>query len=65
MKKINFDLLFRPLVLLSIAYFLVLLTIISISASEKSGIGRYQFNSEGTRILDTKTGELKKMSSPK
>ena len=65
MKKINYELLFRPLVLLSIAYFLFLLTIIAKSVSEKSGIGRYQFNTEGTRILDTKTGEFKKMRSPK
>jgi len=63
-SNLSFDTLFKIVLLIFIAYFLVLLTIISNQLRNKSEIGRYQFHIDRPYILDTKTGEVKKYKTP-
>ncbi|MDP1727997.1 MAG: hypothetical protein Q8M15_14525 [Bacteroidota bacterium] len=55
MKRINFEIIFKVIILAGFAYLLFLLTAIV----EHSGNGRYQqFTTEYPLILDTKTGQV-------
>lgn len=62
--KISFDTFFKILLLIFIAYFLYLLTLISMAMKNNADVGRYQFRNEGPYILDTKTGEVKRFKTP-
>lgn len=53
MKKLNFDLVFKTIIMVYSLYLLFLLTLIAFN----SGSGRYQ-NNVGERIIDTKTGKI-------
>lgn len=52
MKKLNFDIVFKVISLISLVYSLFLLTVIA----KNSGTGRYQ--TAGNGIIDTKTGVM-------
>ncbi len=58
LSKINFDVLFKTLFLFFIAYFLYLLTLISIQMKNNTDVGRYQFMNDSRLIIDTKTGKV-------
>jgi hypothetical protein len=64
LNKISFDILFKITLLVFIAYFLFILTNITIQLKDNADIGRYQFHTEERYILDTKTGSIKKYSRP-
>lgn len=64
LTKITFDKVFKVMVVILIAYFLYLLTMIAIQLKNKADVGRYQFRNEGPLILDTKTGEVKRFRIP-
>lgn len=54
LKKLNFNTIYKGILLLMVGYFLYLLTDIS----KKMEIGRYQFRQDNYMILDTKTGKV-------
>lgn len=56
--KNRFDMIFKIILLLFVAYFLYLLTLIVMLQKTNSDIGRYQFRNEGRLIIDTKTGKV-------
>ena len=64
LSKMNFDVLFKVILLGFIAYFLYLVTLISIQMKNNAGVGRYQFKNDAQFILDTKTGEVKRFRTP-
>lgn len=53
MKTLNFDIVFKVIILISLVYSLILLIIIA----NNSSIGKYQ-NNVGERIIDTRTGKI-------
>jgi hypothetical protein len=55
-KNLSFEQKFKATLLLLIAYFLLLLTIL---IYKKSDIGRYQVSPDALFIFDTKTGKFK------
>ena len=57
LKKLNFDVIFKTILLFFIGYFLFLLTNIANQLKITSDIGRYQFHTDRDIIIDTKTGE--------
>lgn len=59
LKTLNFDVVFKTILLFLIAYFLFLLTNIAKQLKIPSDIGRYQFHTDKEIIIDTKTGETK------
>ncbi len=60
LAKISLDRLFKILLLIFIAYFLILLTSIAIQINKNSEVGRYQFHNDNRYILDTKSGEVRR-----
>lgn len=53
MKKLNFDIIFKVIIMISLVYSLFLLTVIANNSSN----GRYQYTG-GYGTLDTKTGKF-------
>ena len=53
MKKLNFDTVFKSIIMVTLGYSLILLIVIAYN----SGIGRYQDNGS-LKIIDTKTGKI-------
>lgn len=64
LSKISFDTLFKVILLVFIAYFLFLLTKISMQLKDNSDVGRYQFHTDNPYLLDTKTGVIKRYPRP-
>lgn len=64
LSKINFDTLFKVILLVFITYFLFLLTKISMQLKDNSDVGRYQFHTDKPYLLDTKTGVIKRYPRP-
>lgn len=64
LSKISFDTLFKVILLVFIAYFLILLTKISMQLKDNSDVGRYQFHTDNPYLLDTKTGVIKRYPRP-
>ena len=63
LTKINFDIFFKFMLLIFIAYFLYLLTLIAIQLKNNAEIGRYQFNQDTYYLIDTKTKKKKKVKN--
>jgi hypothetical protein len=61
MKNISFATIYKVVILLSVVYFLVLLTKLVNTVSVNSEVGRYQFHSNELKVLDTKTGTVVKI----
>ena len=57
-QKINFDIIFKTMLLILVAYFLVILTKISNNMQKESEVGRYIYHPENNSAFDTKTGKL-------
>jgi len=64
LNNLSFAKFFKIALLIFIAYFLLLLTLISNQLRSKSEIGRYQLHIDKPFIIDTKTGEVKKYKFP-
>lgn len=58
-KQLTFDTIFKTVLLLFIGYFLFLLTNIATTVRNNSEVGRYQFDKDGSYVIDTKTGKTK------
>ena len=58
-RQLNFDSVFKTVLLLSIGYFLFLLTNVIATMRDNSEVGRYQFDKDNAYVLDTKTGKTK------
>lgn len=56
LKEIAFEKLFKLILLVFIAYFLFLLTVIVFKGG--TDVGRYQFRNDGRLVIDTKTGRV-------
>jgi hypothetical protein len=59
LRKLSFDIVFKTILVLFIGYFLFLLTNIATTMRNNSEVGRYQFDKDGTHVIDTKTGKTK------
>lgn len=59
LRKLSFDIVFKTILILFIGYFLFLLTNIATSMRNNSEVGRYQFDKDGSFVIDTKTGKTK------
>jgi hypothetical protein len=59
LRKLSFDTVFKTILILFIGYFLFLLTNIANTMRNNSEVGRYQFDKDGTYVIDTKTGKTK------
>lgn len=59
LRKISFDTVFKTILILFIGYFLFLLTNIATTMRNNSEVGRYQFDKDGSFVIDTKTGNTK------
>jgi hypothetical protein len=58
-RKLSFDIVFKTILLLFIGYFLFLLTNIASTMRTNSEVGRYQFDKDGSFVIDSKTGKTK------
>ena len=56
-KQLSFDMLFKITLILFIGYFLFLLTNVATIMRNNSEVGRYQFDKDGSFVIDTKTGK--------
>ncbi len=61
LKQLSYDAIFKIVLLLFIGYFLFLLTNIAATMRNSSEVGRYQFNNDGSYVIDTKTGKIKEV----
>lgn len=59
LRKLSSDIVFKTILVLFIGYFLFLLTNIATTMRNNSEVGRYQFDKDGTYVIDTKTGKTK------
>lgn len=57
--KINFNLLFKIAILISITYFLYVLTLIATHLKNNEDVGRFQYHNQEFLYMDTKTGTTK------
>lgn len=57
MRQIKFDHIFKLLCVAALGYFLFTLTEINKTLKGIESTGRYQFDANGTMVIDTKTGE--------
>jgi len=58
-REIKLDTIYKITKVILAAYFLYLLTVITIQNGNSSEVGRYQIYDDGTGVvLDTRTGEL-------
>lgn len=58
LRNLTFDKFFKIALLLLISYFLFILIEISRTMRQNVDVGRFQFEHQGFRIFDTKTGEF-------
>jgi hypothetical protein len=58
-KQISCDIVFKTIFVFFIGYLLFLLTNIATTMRINSEVGRYQFDKDGSFVIDTKTGKTK------